>query len=164
MLIDITQVKLFIEANLKIVRKTLQVAEHMNCSVEKLKKSFFKSEKQSLSRYIRESKVSKMKERLLASFVPCKVICLDLGLREDVGARLFKNATGMTMEEFRRLYRRETPDAWKADAQRQLASKRGPRLVLTEGVIKQVLSAEQSGLPPQPARRHNGALTRGPGN
>jgi AraC-like DNA-binding protein len=162
MMIDVSQVKSFVAANLNYVSKAQQVATQLNCSLDKLKKTFYRSEKLSLSRFIRDSRVSRMKERLQASHIPCKVICLDLGLREDVGARLFKNSTGMTMQEFRKLGRRDTSELWKAEARKQAENRTGPRLVLTENVIRQVLSTTQDKLCKQVARRSNGVSIQGP--
>lgn len=103
-----------------------------------------------------------MKERLQASRVPCKVICLDLGLREDVGARLFKNSTGMTMQEFRKQDGRDSTEAWKSEARKRAENRSAPRLVLTENVIRQALSSTQYRLEKQAARRSNGVWIQGP--
>ncbi|MBF8295441.1 MAG: araC/xylS-type protein [Bacteroidetes bacterium] len=162
MMIDISQVKSFVSSNLKSVRRTQQVATQLNCSLERLKKTFFKNEKVSLSWYIRESRVSRMKERLLTSDAPCKVICLDLGLREDVGSRLFKNSTGMTMEEFRRSYNGTRPNVRRTQSHYKEDSQPTPRLVITEGVITQVLSTSDSKESKQPIRRTGGIWLQGP--
>jgi AraC-like DNA-binding protein len=162
MMIDISQVKSFVSSNLNSVRKTQHVATQLNCSLERLKKTFLKNEKVSLSWYIRESRVSRMKERLLTSDAPCKVICLDLGLREDVGSRLFKNCTGMTMEEFRRSYHGACPNVRKTQSHYREESKPSPRLVITEGVITQVLSTAHSKESKEPIRRTSGIWLQGP--
>jgi len=162
MMIDISQVKSFVSSNLNSVRKTQHVATQLNCSLERLKKTFLKNEKVSLSWYIRESRVSRMKERLLTSDAPCKVICLDLGLREDVGSRLFKNSTGMTMEEFRRSYHGACPNVRKTQCHYREESKPSPRLVITEGVITQVLSNALSKESKEPIRRTSGIWLQGP--
>lgn len=164
MMIDVSQVKSYIEANLDSVHKTQQVAAQMNCSLDKLKRTFYRTEKLSLSKYIRESRVARMKERLQTSDIPCKVVCLDLGLREDVGARLFRNMTGMTMEEFRKMHRHEMKDTWRLDTQKQVDGKPAPQLVLTERVIKHILSTAQNKQSKQPNRRGNGILVQGPAN
>ena len=162
MMIDISQVKSFVSSNLNSVRKTQHVATQLNCSLERLKKTFFKNEKVSLSWYIRESRVSRMKERLLTSDAPCKVICLDLGLREDVGSRLFKNCTGMTMEEFRRSYHGACPNVRKTQSHYRDERKPSPRLLITEGVVTQVLSNTLSKEPKEPIRRTSGIWLQGP--
>ena len=157
MAIDITQVKGYVGANLRTVRKAAQVAEVLQCSLDRLKKSFYRSEKRTLSRFIRESKVERMKEQLLGTTEACKVICLDLGVREDVGARLFKNTTGMTMEEFRKL--NKGPFLLKTSPNRAARQVQNPqeRVVLTEQVVRQVLSDTSKAEAKSAARRPNGA-------
>ena len=145
MAMDITLVKSFVEANLGHVHKTQHVADQLNCPLDKLKKSFYRSEKLTLSRFIRESRISRMKEQLAQSDSPCKVICIDLGVREDVGARLFKNATGMTMEQFRKMYRRSISGIWRTEAQKQAEMRSGPQLLLTARAVKQALAASRRG-------------------
>ncbi len=160
--IDISQVKLFVASNLSSVRKTQQVATQMNCSIEKLKKTFYKTEKLTLSRYMRKSRVSRMKEQLLESRAPCKVICLNLGLREDVGARLFKNTTGMTMEQFRKSYIGIPPSVWKSQENRAIVNRSGLRLVITENVVKQALSSGRRRDPKGTSRQTAGLCIQGP--
>ena len=143
MAMDITLVKSFVESNLGRVHKTQHVADQLNCPLDKLKKSFYRSESLTLSRFIRESRIARMKERLAQSDSPCKVICIDLGIREDVGARLFKNATGMTMEEFRKLYRRSVSGIWRTEAQNQAGTKSVPTLMLTARAVKQALASSR---------------------
>ena len=162
MFIDISQVKSFVSLNLSSVKKTQQVATQLNCSLDKLKKSFFKNERVSLSRYIRESKVCRMKELLLTSEAPCKVICLDLGLREDVGARLFKNTTGMTMEEFRRSYYGAAPRIWQADLHNREEDRPGIRLVISEQEVRKALAKSPEKETPRPISQSGGAWIQGP--
>jgi AraC-like DNA-binding protein len=137
---DITFVKSFVESNLGRVHKTQHVADQLNCPLDKLKKSFYRSEKLTLSRFIRETRIARMKDQLAKSDTLCKVICIDLGIREDVGARLFKNATGLTMEEFRKMYRRSTTGIWRSEAQRLADVKPAPQLILTAKGVKQALA------------------------
>jgi AraC-like DNA-binding protein len=146
MAMDITLVKSFVETNLGNVHKTQHVADQLSCPLDKLKKSFYRSEKLTLSRFIRESRIERMKAQLAQSDCLCKVICIDLGIREDVGARLFKNATGMTMEEFRKLYRRSVSGIWRSEAQKQAEIRSGPQLILTARAVKQALSTSRRGV------------------
>jgi AraC-like DNA-binding protein len=162
MMIDISQVKSFVSSNLRSVKKTQQVATQLNCPLDKLKKTFYRTERVSLSRYIRESRVCRMKERLLTSEAPCKVICLDLGLREDVGARLFKNTTGMTMEEFRRSYYGATPRIWQTEIQKREEDRPGLRLVITENEVRKALTKSQEREPRGPILNNSGAWIQGP--
>jgi AraC-like DNA-binding protein len=164
MLIDISQVKSFVSTNLPALKKTEQVAVQLNCPLDNLKKSFYRSEKVSLSRYIRESKVCQMKERLLTSEALCKVICLDLGLREDVGARLFKNSTGMTMEEFRKSYFGAMPRLWQMEKPALQAERTGLRLVITENEIRKALTNSPLRESRKPAPQSSGAWIQGPAN
>jgi AraC-like DNA-binding protein len=162
MMIDISQVKSYVCSNLSNVKKTQQVATELNCSLDKLKKMFYKSERVSLSRYIRESKVCRMKERLLTSEALCKVICLDLGIREDVGARLFKNTTGMTMEEFRKSYFGALPHMWQTEMQSRTDDRPGLRLVITENEIRKALTKLPEKESPTPIPHSSGAWIQGP--
>jgi len=162
MMIDISQVKSFVSSNLGSVKKTQQVATQLNCSLDKLKKVFYKTERVSLSRYIRESRVSRMKELLLTSEAPCKVICLDLGLREDVGARLFKNTTGMTMEEFRRAYFGATPRLWQTEMHNREEDRPGLRLVITEKEVRKALTKLPEKEPQRSVPPSSGAWIQGP--
>lgn len=163
MKIDIEQVKAYIDENLNQLRKSQQVAAHLHYPVECLKRSFLKTECLSLSNYIRATKIARMKDQLQNSEMPCKVICLDLGLREDVGARLFKNVTGMTMESYRRLCRHDIPAMSRLARPKSEPRRPEPRLVLTEGVIRQILSSSEphsNG----PTKRRTGILIQGPSN
>jgi AraC-like DNA-binding protein len=162
MSIDISQVKSFVASNLNGVRKTQQVAEQLNCPLEKLKKTFYKSEKLTLSKFIRESRVLRMKEQLLGSRAPCKVICLNLGLREDVGARLFKNTTGMTMEEFRKSYMGLPPDIWKINDHKSHEHRSGLRLVITEKVVHDAISSGRKQTSRSTLKRPDGSWIQGP--
>ena len=162
MLIDISQVKTFVSSNLSSVKKTEQVATQLNCPLDKLKKTFYKTERVSLSRYIRESRVCRMKERLLTSEAPCKVICLDLGLREDVGARLFKNTTGMTMEGFRKSYYGATPRIWQTEMHHREEDRPGLRLVITEKEVRKALTKPAQKETPRPIPQSGGAWIQGP--
>jgi len=161
---DITLVKSFVETNLGRVHKTQQVADQLNCPLDKLKKSFFRSEKLTLSRFIRESRIARIKEQLAQSDFPCKVICIDLGIREDVGARLFKNATGLTMEEFRKMYRRSISGIWRTEAQKQASLKSGPQLLLTARAVKQALASSRRGHTRQSTSQLDGITIQGHAN
>jgi AraC-like DNA-binding protein len=144
---DIAFIKSFVTSNLGRVRKTQHVAEQLNCPLDQLKRSFYRSEKRTLSRFIRETRIERMKDELAKSDSPCKVICIDLGMREDVGARLFKNATGLTMEEFRKMYRRSVVGSWRSQPSRTNDVAATPQLILTARAVKQVLADTRSGQP-----------------
>ena len=143
MAIDVTLVRSFVLSNLGRVRKTQHVAEGLNCPLDKLKKTFYRSQLMTLSRFIRDSRIERMKELLAKSDTPCKVICIDLGIREDVGARAFKNSTGMTMEQFRGMHRRAISGIWLSEAHKQAELKSGPQLILTARAVKQTIASSR---------------------
>lgn len=101
--INISFVKSFVDTNLPSIHEPRQVADQLNFALNRLKRTFYESERMTLSQFIRESRLSRMKQQLVQSDLACKVICLGLGVREDAGARMFKNATGLTMEGFRKM-------------------------------------------------------------
>jgi AraC-like DNA-binding protein len=164
MAMDITLVKSFVASNLGRVHKTQHVADQLNFPVERLKKTFYRSEKQTLSKFIRETRIVRMKEQLIQSDYLCKVICLDLGIREDVGARLFKNATGMTMEEFRKMYRRSISGIWRAQAQKQAEAKSELHLVLTAKAVKEALATTRRAQSKQSTNQIKGITIQGHAN
>jgi AraC-like DNA-binding protein len=164
MAMDITLIKSFVETNLGRVHKTQHVADQLNCPLDKLKKSFYRSEKLTLSRFIRESRIARMKELLAHSDSPCKVICIDLGIREDVGARLFKNASGMTMEEFRRLYRGSLSGIWRTEARKQAQLNSGSTLLLTAKAVRQALASSRRGQTRKSANQLEGITIQGHAN
>jgi methylphosphotriester-DNA--protein-cysteine methyltransferase len=143
MAMDITLIKSYVQTNLGRVHKTQHVADQLDCPLDKLKKTFYRSEKLTLSRFIRESRLARIKEQLAQSDSPCKVICIDLGIREDVGARLFKNATGLTMEEFRKMHRGSISSIWRTEAQKQAEFKSSPHLMLTARAVKHALASSR---------------------
>jgi AraC-like DNA-binding protein len=161
MAIDITLVRSFVRANLNRLRKAQHVADELNCSLNSLKKSFYSSEKMSISRFIRNSRVERMKEYLAHTDTQCKVICLDLGIREDVGARLFKHVTGVTMEEFRAMHRGPVRDLRHLEAMRDTALGPKPSMVLTEKVIKEVLATSKRSQRTEPPRPLPGTQIQG---
>jgi AraC-like DNA-binding protein len=164
MALDITLIKSFVETNLGHVHKTQHVADQLNCPLDKLKKSFYRSEKLTLSRFIRESRIARMKEQLAQSDSLCKVICIDLGIREDVGARLFRNATGMTMEEFRKMYRRSISGIWRREARNQANMDSGPHLVLTAKAVQHAITSTRRGSSKPSATQLEGITIQGHAN
>jgi AraC-like DNA-binding protein len=161
---DITLIKSFVETNLGRVHKTQHVADQLNCPLDKLKKTFYRSEKLTLSRFIKNSRLAKMKEQLAQSDSPCKVICIDLGIREDVGARLFKNATGLTMEEFRKMHRGSVSGVWRTEAQKQAEFRSNPHLILTAKAVKQALASSKRAHARSSANQLDGVTIQGHAN
>lgn len=102
MAINVDIVKSFVEENLRGIHTLEDVATGLGVSLESLKKEFLRKERMGLSEYISILRVEKMKEKLVQSEDKCMIICLDLGVRDDVGANLFKKVTGLTMGVYRR--------------------------------------------------------------
>jgi AraC-like DNA-binding protein len=101
----------WISENIDKANDISSIASVFNVSWETLRKTFQRREGVSLSRYLREQKVDAVKKRLIQTDDRCFEIIYSLNLgREDVFARTFKNATGMTMEEFRESERRRESD------------------------------------------------------
>ncbi len=105
MRIDLHAVKLCIDYHLKEVITVQSVAERLKVSPETLRKTFLREENIHLGDYIVQRKLQAMKELLLMSELPCYSICYEFGFREDSGARVFKKRIGLTMKEFRMLYK-----------------------------------------------------------
>ncbi|MFA6468749.1 MAG: helix-turn-helix domain-containing protein [Bacteroidota bacterium] len=101
MAVDTTNVKLFVDQNIKEVKTIHNVARKLNMSYDTLRKSFLRKEQVPLADYITMRKVQAMQEFLLLRDDPCFYVCYEFGYREDSGAKIFKKKTGMTMREFR---------------------------------------------------------------
>jgi AraC-like DNA-binding protein len=107
MLIDIAQVKKWIEHNIKDVHTLENVAKHWQCSAETLRKEFWRNEGRNLSDFIIESKIEKTKKLLIETDLLCKEVCFRAGFRrDDSGAEVFKRHVGMTMVQFRTEHRK----------------------------------------------------------
>lgn len=103
----IEDVKLMVDLHLTEASTISAVAAMMNIPSETLRKKFFRKEGIHLNEYIYRRKVQAMKELLLISDEPCYVVCYNVGLREDSGAKVFKRIAGMTMLGFRERYKHE---------------------------------------------------------
>ncbi len=103
--IDLEAIKADVEGNIGEIRTIENVTRRNRVSPDTLKKEFLRKEQMGISEFSARRRVEKMKQLLIAAADKCVVICLRAGCREDVGARLFKRLTGMTMEEFRRRHR-----------------------------------------------------------
>jgi AraC-like DNA-binding protein len=99
--INTNLVKAHIARNLPAIHTVADVSRGLGLSRETLRKSFVRIEKISLRHYIASIRVEEMKELLQTTSLSCMAVCLELGCREDVGARLFKQHTGVTMQVFR---------------------------------------------------------------
>lgn len=98
-----SEIKQYVEQNLKEIDSIYSIADQLQVSYHTLRKTFLRKEKVSLGRYITVQKVNAMKEMLMMDGRKCYFICFDFGYREDTGAKVFKKMTGMTMKEYRKL-------------------------------------------------------------
>jgi AraC-like DNA-binding protein len=96
-----------VERNIASIRSIKDVARHVGLSTETIRKTFYRKSGMNLSSFISEVKLAVMKRMLLETDEPCKRICIEVGYREDVGSRLFKNRVGIRMSEYRQLHRQE---------------------------------------------------------
>ena len=101
MAVNISEVKSFVNQNIKEVKTIHCVSERLKMSYDTLRKSFLRVERIPLADYITQRKVQAMKELLLVADHPCFYVCYEFGYREDSGAKVFKKLTGMTMREYR---------------------------------------------------------------
>ncbi len=105
MAINTSEIKSYVERNIKQVKTVQSVSRPLNVSYDTLRKSFLRNERTPLADYITAQKVRAMKELLLASDHPCFYICYEYGYREDSGAKVFKKLTGMTMKQYRKKFK-----------------------------------------------------------
>ncbi len=103
--IDFEAIKADVQENISEIRTIEDVARRNRLSTQTLKKEWLRKEGIGISEFLARARVETMKQLLIATDEKCIVICLRAGCREDVGERLFKRLTGMTMEEFRRRHR-----------------------------------------------------------
>jgi len=102
MAVDVEKVKSFIEGNLKDIKLVYDIASSFSLSSETLRKEFTRREKRSLHDYVEQVRIEQAKRLLGTTERRCFEICFEVGFgREDTGAKVFKRATGMTMEEYR---------------------------------------------------------------
>jgi transcriptional regulator GlxA family with amidase domain len=81
---------------------TARIARMLNVSPETILREFLRVERTSLRTYMSEVRVEQAKKLLATSDFPCKEICFMVGFtREDVGARVFKRLSGLTMAQYR---------------------------------------------------------------
>jgi len=103
-MVDIHEVKEYINQNLRTVHRLDDVASHFKVSPETLRKQFRRKERISFSNYVTKTRVEEMKQRLANSNEYCFEICFDVGFgREDSAAKTFKRLTGVSMEQYRTL-------------------------------------------------------------
>jgi len=101
------ELKNLVDFHLPKINTISDAAARLNISAETLRKNFLRKERIHLHDYIYERKVQLMKELLLMDNDSCYNICTIAGLREDTGAKVFKKITGLTMQGFRKRYKKE---------------------------------------------------------
>ena len=99
--ISTMRVKAHIAKRFKDIHSAADVARDLAINWETLRKCFLRIERIPLHDYIAEVRVAEMQELLRTTDLSCMAVCLECGCREDVGARLFKRHTGITMKQFR---------------------------------------------------------------
>jgi len=100
--VDIEELKSRISVDLKGKCCLKELTKEIPVSAQTLRKLFRRRAGFPISDYIQDARVAWMIAMLEITDKPCKNICIEVGLREDSGARAFKKATGMTMMEWRR--------------------------------------------------------------
>ena len=99
--ITVTRLKQFIDFHLSEIRSSTDIQCNSINSNESLEGKFYAAERVPLNEYIMERKVEAMKEFLLISSEPYRVVCSSVGLHEEAGMDVFKNIAGQTMQEYR---------------------------------------------------------------
>lgn len=100
--VTISRVKKYIALNLKRVHTIADVASHFGISAETLRKTFRREGGGPLHAYIVGEKLRYIKRKLVRTDLLCFEIIFEAGFRrEDSAARLFRDETGMTMQQFR---------------------------------------------------------------
>ena len=103
--INISHVKKYIRHNFKRIHSLEEIAGAIHISAETLRRTFRRKEGISLSTHLAETKINFIKQQLARTNKRCFEILYEAGfLREDSGARRFRQITGMTMEQYRKLY------------------------------------------------------------
>jgi transcriptional regulator GlxA family with amidase domain len=98
----------FLDRNIQDVHSMKDIATEVKAPLETIRKSFYRATMVNLSHYVSLARIEKAKWMLSQTDMPCKMICFEVGVREDVGARLFRRITGMNMSEFRNKCRSTT--------------------------------------------------------
>ena len=102
--IDSRIVKRVVSKELSRIKTISDLAKLLGFPPEALRKEFVRRERITLSKYISEIRIQRAKDLLLKSDEKCKEICLVVGFsREDIGSRVFRRHTGISMKEFREI-------------------------------------------------------------
>jgi AraC-like DNA-binding protein len=101
---QLAEVKKWIDANLKTIHSIDDVADAFSVAPETFRKDFLRVEGESPWQFIRVRKVERIKHLLVDTDWKCVSIAHEVGMREESATRLFREITGKTMDEFRRLH------------------------------------------------------------
>ena len=108
MTVDTTPIKQYIETHLTQIKGREDVAKFFGLPLEGLRKAFSEAEGQALADFITEARVEEAKRLLRKTNLTSKEICYAVGFaRVDSGERAFKEATGLTMQAYRKRYRKQ---------------------------------------------------------
>ena len=107
MTLDTAQIKHYVQANLARIQSREDVAAAFGVSLERLRKAFHEAEGMTLTECIDEARIEEAKRLLRKTDYRSKEVCFAVGFaRPDCGERTFKEATGLTMQAYRKRYRR----------------------------------------------------------
>lgn len=96
-------VKRLIQAHISEIQSIRDIGRMTTRSWETIRKDFVRWERATPAAFIRRTRVAKAKRLLMQTELSCQVICHRVGFsREEVGERVFKRLTGLTMKEHRR--------------------------------------------------------------
>ena len=103
---DVARAKRHIAEHLADIESPREVAAALDVSYETLRKQFRRAVGVPMGRYIRQARVDRVRQLLIATDDPVHVVCHKVGFSSDSsGIRAFKRATGRTMAAYRRRYR-----------------------------------------------------------
>jgi transcriptional regulator GlxA family with amidase domain len=98
---DPSEVCKWIDQHLGRIRTSEDIADFFGVEAETLRRAFARNGIGTLWKYVQQRRIERMEWLLVQSDMKCQAICVSVGLREDTGARLFKQAVGLTMQEYR---------------------------------------------------------------
>jgi transcriptional regulator GlxA family with amidase domain len=107
--IDIKHAKHYIHQNISKLHTISDVATSLNVSPETLRKTFLRETHETLAHFILNQRLEFIKKHLRETDLLCFEIIYKAGFRrEDSAAKIFHRVAGMTMQQYRLSYRKET--------------------------------------------------------
>lgn len=102
----VDQIKSIVDAHISDLHSLSDIAKHVNCSPETIRKEFIRVEHIPLSDYITKMRVEKAKQLLSQTNLTCCEICFAVGFsRPEVAMRAFKRLSDQTMNNYRQMSR-----------------------------------------------------------